>query len=88
MKMGISYKVRTVKASPVTSPKALQRIESADGSRWAYSRARKIQLANGTYGIIDSWVCKARINGKAVTVKGDAYEKAAIEFVNQQRRTT
>jgi|LakMenEpi03Aug12_release.lakeMendotaPanAssembly.Ray.scaffolds.fasta_scaffold721852_3 hypothetical protein len=77
------YTTKTSRSSPVTSPKALSRIESADGSRWAYSRARKVCSANGTYVIVQSWVCKARVNGKAVTVNADAYESAAIEFVNQ-----
>jgi len=79
--MKMPYTVKTSRSSPVTSPKALSRIESADGSRWAYSRARKIQLGGGSYDIIESWVCKARIDGKTVTVSGDAYESAARDFV-------
>lgn len=78
----MTYKITANKGSSVTSPKALARIESTDGSRWAYSRARKMSTANGTYKIIISWVCKARINGKSVTVNGDAYECDAIKFVN------
>jgi hypothetical protein len=75
------YSTKTSRASPVTSPKALNRIQSEDGSRWAYSRARKLCSTNGRYEIVQSWVCKACVNGKAVTVTGDAFESAAREFV-------
>jgi hypothetical protein len=81
--MTMPYTVKTSRASPVTSPRALKRIQSEDGSRWAYSRARKVCSANGTYVIVQSWVCKARVNGKAVTVNADAYESAAREFVKE-----
>jgi hypothetical protein len=77
----MTYKITANRGSSVTSPKALVRIESTDGSRWAYSRARKMSSANGTYVIVQSWVCKARVNGKAVTVNADAYESAARDFV-------
>ena len=75
------YTIKTLRSSPVTSPKACYRIESADGSRWAYSRARKVCSANGAYTIVQSWVCKARVHGKTVTVAGDAFESAAIKFI-------
>jgi len=79
--MTMPYTAKTSRASPVTSPRALKRIQSEDGSRWAYSRARKLCSANGRFEIVESWVCKARVNGKAVTVNGDTYESAAREFV-------
>ena len=57
------------------------RIQSPDGLRWAYSRNRKQSIFDGRYIIVESWVCKARVNGKAVTVKSDVYASAAIEFI-------
>jgi len=58
-----------------------QRIESADGSRWAYARNRKLRLGGGNYSTVESWVIKHRVDGKVVTVHTDAYEAAARAFV-------
>lgn len=79
--MAICYKVRTLRTGSSVSKQPLDRIESADGSRWAIKTARKISRGNGTYDIVESWRLKERRDGKVVTVHGDAYEDHACEFV-------
>lgn len=79
--MAISYKVTTGRAPSSVSQVGTSRIESADGSRWAYSRNRKMSLGGGRFDVVQSWVIRTNSSGKAVTVHSDASEQAAREFV-------
>jgi len=82
--MTLKYKVASLRsASCVSQLGALRRLESADGSRWAHSRNRKLSLGNGRYDIVESWVLKHRVNGKVEVVNGDAYEADAKKWVGQ-----
>jgi hypothetical protein len=63
------------------APTTIERIQSADGSRWAYSRNRKRRLSGGCYDVVESWIIRQRVEGKVVTVSTDAFEKEAREFV-------
>lgn len=79
--MAISYKVATNRAKSSVSQDGSSRIESVDGSRWAYSRNRKMSLGGGRYDVVQSWVVRTNASGKAITVNSDATEKTAREFV-------
>jgi len=80
--MATLLKTTHPKSQHCCSPKTIDRIVSADGTRWAYSRNRKHSLGNRTYEIVESWVLKQRnADGKVVTVHNDAYEAHAREFV-------
>lgn len=45
-----------------------QRMESADGSRWACGRNVKVSTGYRTFGIVQVWTTKRRENGKVVVV--------------------
>jgi hypothetical protein len=82
--MSALYTVRTLRGANAVSHKTVNRIESADGSRWAYSRMRKRSLGNRTYDIVESWVLKYRdADGKVQTEHGDAYEAHARQWVGE-----
>ena len=77
----MKIKVTTRRAPSVVAQVGNSRIESADGSRWAYSRNRKMSLGFGRYDIVKSWVVRTNASGKVVTVHGNTTEEAALEFV-------
>lgn len=80
--MSYNCRLGQTRAPNAVSSKTIERIESPDGSRWAYCRARKMSVGSGRYDIVQSWVVKARINGKVVTMNGDANEDTARKFVS------
>ena len=59
------YSVRTLRAANLCSAKR-ERLESADGSRWATSRVVKMQIGGGIWEPVEMWTLKARVGGKAV----------------------
>jgi hypothetical protein len=80
--MSLNHKVSSPRAPSVVSQVgAGERLVSADGLRWAISRNRKMSTGGGRFAIVTSWVLKHRVDGKAVTVHGDAYEEAALAWV-------
>jgi hypothetical protein len=46
-----------------------QRLESADGTRWALGRNVKVALPDHRYEGVEVWTLKHRVDGKAVTVE-------------------
>ena len=61
----------------------IERIQSVDGRRWAYSQWRKRRLGGGRYDVVDSWTLKERdASGKVVTVASDRWREDAVTFVN------
>lgn len=76
-----NVKVSTLRAQSNVCPKAIERIESADGMRWATSRAYKVSTGFGRYDIVVAWTLKQRVNGKIVTVSMHRSKDAADAFV-------
>jgi hypothetical protein len=78
-----NVKVSTLRANSSVSPETIDRIVSADGTRWATSRSYKVSTGFGRYDIIVAWTLKQRVNGKIVTVSLHRSEAAAAAFVAQ-----
>jgi hypothetical protein len=45
-----------------------QRLESADGTRWALGRNVKLSLPDHRYDAVEVWTLRHRVDGKVVTV--------------------
>jgi hypothetical protein len=58
-----------------------QRLESADGARWACGRNVKRALADHRYDAVEIWTLKERREGKAVTVDTYRDREAAERWV-------
>ena len=58
-----------------------QRLESADGQRWATGRNVKRHLADRRFDAVEVWTLKQRVDGKAATIERNADRKRAEEWV-------
>jgi len=59
-----------------------QRLESADGLRWACGRNVKRSLGNRRYDGVEVWTLKHRVAGKVVTVAQHRDRSEAEAWIN------
>lgn len=60
-----------------------QRLESADGTRWACGRNVKRSLPDHRYDSVEVWALKHRVNGKVVTVDSGVSPEEAQRWVKE-----
>lgn len=62
-----------------------ERIDSADGQRWAYSRFYKMMIGRRRYGSVKAWVLKYyNADGKAIVKATGMDEATARKWVGEQ----
>lgn len=76
-----AYATKHGRGPNACSHKAIERITSADGNRWAYKTLRKRQIAGRQYSIVEVWVIKERRDGRVITVHSGTCEQIARQFV-------
>jgi len=63
-----------------------QRIESANGIRWACGRNVKRSLANKRYDSVEVWTLKERVNGKAIVRAGYCTREQAERWISKKEK--
>lgn len=65
-----------------------QRLESRDGTRWAFGRIVKRSIPDHRFDGVEVWTLKHRLNGKVVTVATHRGCDVAQAWIAGEQRTS